>query len=91
MAALTIEINCLKVKLEEERKLRLLQDLSQVIHLNSFFKNVHTQFTQVQMATHAYEIHVSHLTGSGRVFVIHTHRTIVVISSGRTDREEQSS
>ncbi|XP_042572761.1 IQ domain-containing protein E-like isoform X5 [Cyprinus carpio] len=30
MAALTIEINCLKVKLEEERKLRLLQDLSQV-------------------------------------------------------------
>ncbi|KTF84382.1 hypothetical protein cypCar_00032783 [Cyprinus carpio] len=29
--------------------------------------------------------------GSGRVFVIHTHRTIVVISSGRTDREEQSS
>ncbi|XP_016104649.1 IQ domain-containing protein E isoform X2 [Sinocyclocheilus grahami] len=30
MGALTIEINCLKEKLEEERKLRLLQDSSQV-------------------------------------------------------------
>ncbi|XP_067298129.1 IQ domain-containing protein E isoform X3 [Pseudorasbora parva] len=30
MEALTVEINCLKMKLEEERKLRLVQDQSQV-------------------------------------------------------------
>ncbi len=38
MGALTVEISRLKEKLEEERKLRLVQDSSQVIHLNSFFK-----------------------------------------------------
>ncbi len=44
MGALTLEISRLKEKLEEERKLRLLQDSSQVTHLKN---TVHTQFTQV--------------------------------------------
>lgn len=43
MGALTVEINCLKEKLEEERKLRLVQDPSQVILLKYY---MHEQFTQ---------------------------------------------
>lgn len=48
MGALTVEINCLKEKLEEEKKLRLVQDQNQVIilkyllatHTNSSLKTV---------------------------------------------------
>ncbi len=42
------------------------------------------------MTTNAYEtvaIHVSPLTGSGQFFVINTHRTIVIIISGRAEKQ----